>query len=107
MPAPLQLKMVANWYAGALNYWGVTLQSDGRLREASPCFELAQELNADNHTALVNFQCNSNLLAGRKLTVVQSVSLSELTPRRVTLSQLVAEDGQLMTRASASNWAWC
>jgi tetratricopeptide (TPR) repeat protein len=90
---PLELKLVAQWQAGALNTWGVTLQRHGQLKAATRCFERAQQLNAENLTASVNLQCNTNLLGDRKLTVVQSASIDELTRRRLTPNELVAEDG--------------
>jgi tetratricopeptide (TPR) repeat protein len=93
MPAPVQLHKVAQSYALALNSWGVTLQRNGRLREAARCFERAQNLNPGNLAADISFQCNSHLLAGRKLTVAQSTSIEEPTGRHRSISQLVAEDG--------------
>jgi tetratricopeptide (TPR) repeat protein len=93
MPAPFQHKVVAQWYAIALNTWGVTLQRNGRLREATRCFERAQNLNPRSLAASINLQCNSELLAGRKLTVAQSSALEEPTGRYRNVAQLVAEDG--------------
>jgi len=93
VPAPFQPKVVARWYAIALNAWGVTLQRNGRLREAARCLEWAQNLNPRNLAAGINLQCNSNLQAGRKLTVAQSSALEELTGRHHNVAQLAAEDG--------------
>ena len=93
MPAPIQLKVVARWYAIALNAWGVTLQRNGRLREATRCFERAQNLNPRNLAARINLECNRNLLAGRKLALAQSSALEEPTGGYRNVANLVAEDG--------------
>ena len=93
LPAPFQLKVVARCYAVALNAWGVTLQRNGQLREAGRCFQRAQNLNPWNLAAAINLQCNSTLLAGRKLTVTQSSALEEPTGGYRNVAKLVAEDG--------------
>ena len=92
-PPPIQARVVAAWYSAALNRWGVTLQRNGRWREATPCFALAQELNPDNLPARVNLQCNSNLLAHQKMTVVRAQSFQEQFGRDRSLLQIVAENG--------------
>ena len=92
-PPPAQARVVAGWYSTALNRWGVTLQRNGRWSEATPCFTLAQELNPDNLPARVNLQCNSNLLAHQKMTVVRTQSFQEQFGRDRSLLQIVAENG--------------
>ena len=92
-PPPAHARVVAGWYSSALNHWGVALQRNSRWREATPCFVLAQELNPDNLPALVNLQCNSNLLAHQTMTVVRSQSFQEQFGRDRNLIQIVAENG--------------
>jgi tetratricopeptide (TPR) repeat protein len=92
-PLPAQAKVLARWYSGALNRWGVTLQRNGRPSEAAPCFALAQELNADNLQARVNLQCNSNLLAHQKMTVVRDRSFQEQFNGYLARTQTLAENG--------------
>jgi tetratricopeptide (TPR) repeat protein len=93
IPVPHQLKVVAQWYAFALNTWGVTLQRDGRLREAAGCFERARNLNPLSVAAGINLECNSDLLAGRKPKVAQSAALELATGRYSNVAQVVDEDG--------------
>ena len=92
-PTPAQAKVLARWYSGALNRWGVTLQRNGRPSEAAPCFALAQELNADNLQARVNLQGNSNLLARQKMTVVRDRSFQEQFNGYRARTQTLAENG--------------
>ena len=93
MPAPFQLEGVARLYAIALNAWGVTLQRNGRLSEATRCFESALNLNHRNLAAGMNLRCNSNLLASQKVTVAQPSALEEIAGRYRNVTQLVTEDG--------------
>ena len=92
-PPPAQARVLARWYSGALNRWGVTLQRNGRWSEATPCFSLALELNPDNLPALVNLQCNSNLLAHQKMTVVRTQVFPEQLGRYRSLNQVLTENG--------------
>jgi tetratricopeptide (TPR) repeat protein len=92
-PPPAQARVVAGWYSTALNRWGVTLQRNGRWSEATPCFALARELNPDNLPARINLQCNSNLLAHQKMTVVRTQSFQEQFGRDRSLLQIVADNG--------------
>ena len=85
--------MLAGWYSGALNRWGVTLQRNGRWSEATPCFALARELNPDNLPALVNLRCNSNLLARQKMTVVRTQAFPDQFGRYRNLNQVLTESG--------------
>jgi tetratricopeptide (TPR) repeat protein len=92
-PPPAQARVLARWYSGALNRWGVTLQRNGRWTEATPCFTLAQELDPDNLPARVNWQCNSNLLARQKMAVGRTGAMPEQLSRRGVLNQILAEYG--------------
>jgi tetratricopeptide (TPR) repeat protein len=92
-PLPGQARLVARWYSGALNRWGVALQRNGRPRDAAGCFALAQELNADNLPARVNLQCNSNLVAHQKMTVVRDQPFQEQLSGYLARGQFVAENG--------------
>jgi tetratricopeptide (TPR) repeat protein len=76
-PPPAQAQALARWYSSALNFWGVTLQRNGRPGEAAPCFMLAHELNPDNLPARVNLQSTSNLLAHVKMTVDRDQSFQD------------------------------
>ena len=66
---PQQSRLLGEWYSVALNNWGVELQRNGRLLEAHRWFEQAIALNTNNLAALVNRQCNTNLLAGNKMNL--------------------------------------
>jgi tetratricopeptide (TPR) repeat protein len=92
-PPPAQARVVAEWYSGALNRWGVTLQRNGRAAEAAPCFALALDLNADNLPARVNLQCNSKLLAHQKLTVDRARFPQDQTSRFLDRYQNLARNG--------------
>ena len=92
-PPPAQTRVLALWYSGALNRWGVTLQRNGRWSEATPFFALAQEMNPDNLPARVNLQCNSNLLARKEMTVVRTPFLQEQFGKYRNLNQVLADNG--------------
>jgi tetratricopeptide (TPR) repeat protein len=92
-PPPPAAKLLAGWYSAELNRWGVTLQRNERWPEAAACFELAQELKPDNLPARVNWQCNSNLLAHRKMTVAPAAALADQLGNYRNLPQLLAENG--------------
>jgi tetratricopeptide (TPR) repeat protein len=92
-PPPAQARVLGQWYSGALNRWGVTLQRNGRWSEATPCFALAQELNPENLPAHINLQCNSNLLAHHKMTVDRTMSLPDQFSRGRGVALVLTEDG--------------
>jgi tetratricopeptide (TPR) repeat protein len=92
-PPPAQAEVLARRYSSALNRWGVALQRNGRLSEATPCFDLAQQLNAANLPARVNLQCNSNLLAHQKMTVVRDQSFREQLDSYLARNQVLVENG--------------
>jgi predicted Zn-dependent protease len=62
-----QAAWLKEWYAMALNSWGVELQRAGRLEAAGRRFEQAARLDPDNWIARANLFCNTNLLAGKTL----------------------------------------
>lgn len=62
-----QALLLKEWYAMALNSWGVELQRAGRLPEAGRRFAQAAELDANNWIARANLFCNTNLQAGTSL----------------------------------------
>lgn len=66
---PLQSRLLGEWYAIALNNWGVQLQQAGQLAAAKKRFEQALALNPKNPAAQINLQCNTNLTAGAKLNL--------------------------------------
>ncbi|HSA12167.1 MAG TPA: DUF2723 domain-containing protein [Candidatus Paceibacterota bacterium] len=90
---PVSAQALAPWYSAALNSWGVTLQRNGRPQPATPCFELALKLNADNVPARVNLQCNSNLLAGAKMTVLRSNTQQDQLGKYRNWNQLLTRNG--------------
>lgn len=93
MPPPAPAEVLAVWYSAAINSWGTTLQRNGRWHEATPCFALAQQLNPGNLPAQVNLQCNRNLLAGQKMTVVRSKPLGDQFGKYRNWNQILAENG--------------
>jgi tetratricopeptide (TPR) repeat protein len=91
-PVPDSLRVLAHWYATALNCWGVALQRNERWKEATSCFAKATELNPDSLPAQVNLQCNANRLAGREITLAHK-SFEELAGKYRNLSQVLIADG--------------
>jgi tetratricopeptide (TPR) repeat protein len=66
---PVQSRLLAQWYAAALDDWGVQLSRAGQAAVAQNHFEQALELCKHNIAALVNFQCQTSLAAGSKLSL--------------------------------------
>ena len=64
-PTDDQQQKLRVWYSAAFNDWGVVLQRAGDLLAAQRRFEQARALNTNNLAATVNWNCNSNLLAGQ------------------------------------------
>ncbi len=64
--------LAGEYYAGALNDWGVELQKTGRLEAAGDCFADALQLNPYSAAAQINHQFNADYRAGNETT--------ELTP---------------------------
>lgn len=78
-PAPRdQDRVLADWYATALEAWAVTLQKAGRWREAQARFEEVLQLNTNNFSARLSLACNANLQAGREMAITDSPLASEL-----------------------------
>jgi tetratricopeptide (TPR) repeat protein len=76
-PVPdLQSELLASWYSAALNSWGVQLQFYGRLPAAQHRFEQALALVTNNICAAVNFECNTNLQAAKRLTLAGANNLA-------------------------------
>jgi tetratricopeptide (TPR) repeat protein len=92
-PPPVAMRLLAHWYSGALNGWGVVLQRRERWEEATPCFAKAIELNADNLPAQVNLYCNSNRLASRQLTLSLPYSIREQFGKVRNVDQILVTDG--------------
>ena len=67
--APVQCQLLAGWYAMALDDWGVQLQRRGNLRAAQKRLAQAVELGDGNSVVSINFQVNTNLLAGHPLSL--------------------------------------
>ena len=85
-PVPAaQSQRLGGWYAIFLDGWGVELQRSGRLPEARRRFEQALALNPDNAAAAINLQCNTNLQAGKKLSLA---GLDEMAGRFQDLPHL-------------------
>ena len=66
---PIQSRVLGEWYALALNDWGVELQRAGRLTAAKKRFEQALALNENNVAAAINLQSNTNLALASKLNL--------------------------------------
>ena len=66
---PAQGYLLAQWYAAALDGWGVELKRAGKAEAALTRFEQALELNEHNLAALVNLECQTNMAAGKKLSL--------------------------------------
>ena len=88
-----QDRLLANWFANPLEAWAVTLQKQGRLREAQLRFEQVLQLNSSNSSARLSLTCNTNLQAGlhSRLADVHQLVNWLGDPNRVQL--LVRADG--------------
>ena len=90
---PTQSRLLAEWYAVALDDWGVRLQRAGQLTMARKRFEQAQSLNGKNSAVLVNLQCNTNLVAGHKLNLAGVDALASQLGSFQHLNRLSAQFG--------------
>jgi tetratricopeptide (TPR) repeat protein len=72
-----QSRLLGSWYSISLDGWGVELQRSGRLPEARHRFEQALALNTNNWSAAINLQCNTNLQAGKKLSLAGLVEMAD------------------------------
>ena len=66
---PTQSRRLADWYAVALDDWGVRLQRAGQLPLAGKRFAQALALNGENFAAQINLRCHTNLVAGPRLNL--------------------------------------
>ena len=73
---PVQSQLLAEWYAMALDDWGVQLQRSGQLPAAQKRFEQARSLNAGNSAVNINLQINARLLAGDPLNFADIKTLA-------------------------------
>jgi tetratricopeptide (TPR) repeat protein len=85
---PDATRVLARWYSGAVNSWGVLLQRRDQRLAATNCFAKAVELNPDNLPARVNLQCDTNLAP------LQSIQ-EQLDKHRNAWAQVLAADGPL------------
>ncbi len=84
---------LGRYYSQARNFWGVQMQIAGRLREAGRHFEAALQLNPDNPTARANFECNTNLQAGRPLKVPPTPILIQEFAKFRDWQQILRDNG--------------
>ncbi|MCX6928838.1 MAG: tetratricopeptide repeat protein, partial [Verrucomicrobia bacterium] len=89
----LDTTTVAAFYSRALDYWGVEMQKSGQLPSAAAHFKRALELNPDNLVAHVNLECNKNLQAGRKSSVLVSKSIEDEFGKYRNWDQIMGENG--------------
>lgn len=93
-PAPAaQGQLLGEWYAVALNDWGVQLQRAGHLAEAGNWFELAAALNPNNGAVKINIQCNSNLVAGANMSLAGVEAIASQLRRLPQISQFLFLNG--------------
>jgi tetratricopeptide (TPR) repeat protein len=91
-PVPFsQITVLGGWYSLALNGWGVDLQRNNHLPEASRRFNESVALNPENWIARANLTVNSNLLAGTEMTPVESDDLAQKVGDVGTIQKLGAE----------------
>lgn len=93
-PAPaVQGQLLGEWYAVALNDWGVQLQRAGHLEKARNWFELAATLNPNNGAVKINLQCNSNLVAGTNMNLAGVETIASQLRRLPQISQFLFLNG--------------
>ena len=85
--------IMAAFYSRALDYWGVEMQKRGQLTKAAAHFERAIELNPDNLVAQVNLECNKNLQAGQRSSVLVSKSIEDEFGKYRNWDQVIGENG--------------
>jgi len=73
---PVQSRLLAEWYAMALDDWAVQLQRAGQLPAARKRFEQALGLNKNNTAVNLNLQVNARLLAGDPLNFADIKTLA-------------------------------
>ena len=72
-----EARMLGAFYSRAVNHWGVELQKRNLLKEAGEQFGLALRLNPDNVASQINLEFNSNLRAGRVVSVANTRELEK------------------------------
>jgi tetratricopeptide (TPR) repeat protein len=76
-----------------LDFWGVQLQRNDRLREAAGYFDRAKDLYHDNVVAEVNLQCNGNLQAGEKSLIQRTKFIQEQLGKYRNLEDVMNANG--------------
>ena len=70
LPAPREEnRLLGEWNSIPLEGWGVTLQKQGRWREAKVRFQQALKLNTNDMSARISLTCNTNLQAGNQVAL--------------------------------------
>jgi tetratricopeptide (TPR) repeat protein len=85
--------VLGRYYSQALNSWGVDAQRACRLKEAQGHFQTALALNASSITAKANAAVNSDLQAGRQLSVRTPKSIEDELGQYRSWEQAVRETG--------------
>ena len=91
---PVQIDLLREWYAQALNTWGVSLQRNGRLPAAQHRFAQAVALSTNNWIATVNLEGNTNLQAGVEATPLR---ITELLSQPDFTQKLLMSEARLGT----------
>ncbi len=81
------------YYSRFLNYWGVQLQRQNRLKEAAAHFQQAIRMNPDNLVARVNLEENGILQAGKNSAVALSKDIESAFGEHQNLSQALNANG--------------
>jgi len=85
--------ILGSFYSRSLDCWGVALQELGRLQEAGTQFRRAIDLYADNRAAQVNLECNRNLVAKRRIPVLDLQTMEEQFGKYRSWDQIVGDNG--------------
>jgi predicted Zn-dependent protease len=105
-----QALLLQEWYAAALDGWGVELQRAGRLPEAERRFTQSLALNPNNWIVRANLFCNTNLQAGNRLGMTDVGNLASQIRSPQNFTQFLGQFGpvdepslcQLLGNACAS-----
>jgi tetratricopeptide (TPR) repeat protein len=84
---------VGGYYSRFLNYWGVQLQRQNKLKEAANRFEQAIRMNPDNLVARINLEANGVLQAGQTSAVSLSKDIERAFGEHQNLSQVLNANG--------------
>jgi tetratricopeptide (TPR) repeat protein len=85
--------VLGRYYSQALNSWGVDVQRACRLKEAQGHFQTALALNGSSITARANAAVNTELQAGRHLSVQTPKSVEDELGQYHSWEQAVRETG--------------